>query len=216
MVRKPTTGKSGADKATTKDIEARLIDSMLELVARDGWAGVTLPAIAEGAGAKLSELYPVWRSRTAVLIAFMRGIDRAVIETDFTFAPEDSARDRLFEVLMRRFDALQSHREAVQRIRAGVTRDPAASATMMRQMGRSMAWMLEAAGLTADGIAGKVKVAGLIGLWLRCMAVWVEDDSKDMSRTMAELDRGLKRADRWAEIVFCHRRPRDNDSAEAA
>ena len=216
MARKPSTSKSGADKATAKDIEARLIDAMLELVTRDGWAGVTLPAIAEDAGARLSELYPAWRSRTAVLIAFMRRIDRAVIETDFAFSPEDAARDRLFEVLMRRFDALQPHREAVHRIRAGVTRDPATSAAMMRQMGRSMAWMLEAAGLSADGIAGKVKVAGLIGLWLRCMAVWVEDDSKDMSRTMAELDRGLKRADRWAEIVFCRRRPRNNENAEAA
>lgn len=216
MARKPSTGKGGAHKTATKDLETRLIDAMLELTAREGWQGVTLPAIAEGAGARLSELYPAWRSRMAVLAAFMRRIDREVVETDFTFAPEDTARDKLFEVLMRRFDALQPHREAVQRIRTGTMRDPVAAAAMMRQMGCSMAWMLEAAGLTADGIAGKVKIAGLTGLWLRCMAVWVEDDSKDMSRTMAELDRGLKRADRWAEIVFCRRRPRDDENTEAA
>ena len=76
---------------------------------------------------KLSELYPAWRSRMAVLAAFMRRIDREVVETDFAFAPEDTARDRLFEVLMGRFDALQPHREAIQRIRAGAMRDPIAS-----------------------------------------------------------------------------------------
>ena len=117
---------------------------------------------------------------------------------------------------MRRFDALQQHREAVQRIRTGTMRDPVASAAMMRQLGCSMAWMLEAAGLSSDGVAGKFKVAGLTALWLRCMAVWIEDDSKDMSRTMAELDRGLKRADRWAEIMFCRRRTGEETSAEAA
>lgn len=216
MPKKPSTGQGGARKTAAKDLETRLIDAMLELAAREGWQGVTLPAIVDGAGARLSELYPAWRSRMAVLAAFMRRIDREVVETDFTFAPEDTARDRLFEVLMRRFDALQPHREAVQRIRTGTMRDPVASAAMMRQLGCSMAWMLEAAGLSSDGVAGKVKIAGLSGLWLRCMAVWIEDDSKDMSRTMAELDRSLKRADRWAEIVFCRRRTGEETSAEAA
>lgn len=215
MAKKPSTDKSGAGKATAMDIEARLIDAMLELTARDGWAGVTLPAIAEGAGAKLSELYPAWRSRMAVLAAFMRRIDREVIETDFAFAPEDTARDRLFEVLMRRFDVLQTHRESVLGIRMGVMRDPVASAAMLRQLGCSMAWMLEAAGLPSDGITGKIKIAGLTGLWMRCAVAWAGDDSKDMSQTMAELDRGLKRVDRWAETVFCRGRRGDNETAEA-
>ncbi len=216
MAKKPSTGKGGARKAVSKDLETRLIDAMLALAVRDGWQGVTLPAIAEGAGAKLSELYPAWRSRMAVLAAFMRRVDRAVVETDFAFAPEDSARDRLFEVLMRRFDALQPHREAVGRIRAGMARDALGSAAMTCQLGCSMAWMLEAAQLSPAGVTGKVKIAGLTGLWLRCMSVWVEDDSKDMSRTMAALDRGLARIDRWADVAFCRRRPSDETSPEAA
>lgn len=216
MAKKHSTGKGGARKTDTRDIETRLIDAMLDLAAREGWQAVTLPAIAEGAGARLSELYPAWRSRMAVLAAFMRRIDREVVETDFAFAPEDTARDRLFEVLMGRFDALQPHREAIQRIRAGMVRDPVASAATMRQLSCSMAWMLEAAHLSSEGVAGKVKIAGLTGLWLRCMAVWVEDDSKDMSRTMAALDRDLGRVDRWADVIFRHRRAGDDESAEAA
>lgn len=216
MARKPSAGKGGAGKAAPKDLETRLIDAMLALAVREGWQGVTLPAIAEGAGAKLSELYPAWRSRMAVMTAFTRRIDREILETDFAFAPEDTARDRLFEVLMRRFDALQPHREAVRRIRAGVMRDPISSAAMMGQLGCSMAWMLEAARLSSDGIAGKIKIACLTALWLRCVAVWVEDGSKDMSRTMAELDRGLARVDRWAEVVFRRRHTQPGESTKAA
>ena len=73
---------------------------------------------------------------------------------------------------------------------------------MMCQLGCSMAWMLEAAHLSSDGVAGKIKIAGLTGLWLRCMTAWIVDDSKDMSRTMAALDRSLGRVDLWAEAMF--------------
>ena len=128
MAKKPSTGKGGARKTATKDLETRLIDAMLEIAARDGWQGVTLPAIAEGAGAGCPSFIRPGVPGSAVLAAFTRRIDREVVATDFTFAPEDTARDRLFEVLMRRFDALQPHREAVQRIRTGLTRDPAATA----------------------------------------------------------------------------------------
>ncbi|MDH5410621.1 MAG: TetR family transcriptional regulator [Alphaproteobacteria bacterium] len=216
MAKKPSASKGGADKAATKNIEDRLIDTMLDLAAREGWQSVTLSAIAEGAGVKLSELYPAWRSRMAVLAAFMRRIDREVVESDFGFTPDDIARDRLFEVLMRRFDALQIHRKAVLRIRTEIMRDPAASAAMLGQLGCSMAWMLQAAGLSSDGVAGKVKIAGLTGLWMRCAATWARDDSEDMSQTMAELDRGLKQADRWAGAIFHKRRPGFDEKSEAA
>lgn len=216
MAKKPSKGAGGARKTATKDLETRLIDAMLDIAARDGWQGVTLPAVAAGAGAKLSELYPDWRSRTAVLEAFTRRIDRAVVETDFAFAPEDTARDRLFEVLMGRFDALQPHREAIRRIRSGVARDALESAATMRRLACSMAWMLEAAKLSTEGVAGKAKIAGLTALWMRCLGVWVDDDSKDMSRTMAALDRGLARVDRCAEVVFCRRRAGKESNAEAA
>jgi AcrR family transcriptional regulator len=216
MAKRPSSGKGGARKSAPQDLESRLIEGMLDLAAREGWEAVTLPAIAASAGTKLSELYPDWRSRMDVLAAFMHRVDREVVETDFAFSPDDTVRDRLFAVLMRRFDALQPHREAVRRIRAGLMRDPLAAPVAMRQLGCSMAWMLEAAGLTAEGVSGKVKIAGLTGLWGRCVAVWLTDDSEDMSRTMAELDRGLRRADRWAEIVFCRRRPRQGERSEAA
>jgi len=216
MARNASAKKGGSRKAATADIESRLIETMLTLAARDGWEAVTLSAIAEGVRIKLSEFYPAWRSRMAILGAFMRRVDREVVETDFGFAPEDTARDRLFEVLMRRFDALQPHREAVRRIRAGVMRDPAAAAAAMRQLGCSMAWMLEAAGLASDGLSGKVRVAGLTAIWLRCTATWIDDETADMSRTMAELDRALKRADRWAEVLFCRRQAHTEPGTSAA
>lgn len=202
MGKKPTPRKEETRTARTTDMETRLIEAMLDLAASRGWRDIGLSDIAHAAGARMSELYPDYPGKRAVLAAFVRRIDREVLASGFKFAPEDSARDRLFEVLMRRFDALQPHREAIRRIRRDLRRAPADAAWLLPMLVCSMSWMLAAAEVGADGPAGGVKATGLAGVWLRTMAVWVDDDTADMARTMASLDRNLGRAGRWAQLLF--------------
>lgn len=202
MGKKPTPRKEGQRSARPEDIETRLVDAMLDLAASRGWRDTKLADIAAAAGATAAELYPAYPSRMAVLAAFLRRIDREVLAAGFRFSPEDSVRDRLFEVLMRRFDALQPHREAVRRIRRDVMRVPPEAAALLPMVACSMNWMLVAAEAGSNGPAGGIKAVGLASVWLRTMAVWVEDDTADMAPTMAALDRNLGRAGRCAQILF--------------
>jgi len=39
-------------------------------------------------------------------------------------------------------------------------------------------------------------------VWLKTLRVWLDDDSPDLARTMAALDRNLGRAGRCAEVIF--------------
>ncbi|UCH73851.1 MAG: hypothetical protein JSU82_16275 [Rhodospirillales bacterium] len=213
MAKKPSAPKSGAGKGGAKDIETRLVDAMLSLVETEGWRGTTVAGIAHAAGVPLSDLHPKYGSRLAIVAAYMRRIDRAVVTADFGFGPEDSARDRLFEVMMRRFDALRLHREALRRIRAGIMADPPAALALLPVIGCSMAWTLEAAEIPSDGASGGLKAAGLTAVWGKTLQVWLEDETPDLARTMAALDRNLGRASRVAEVLFGRRgRP----TAEAA
>lgn len=202
MGKQPRTRKEEPRTTKPTDMEGRLIDAMLDLAASRGWRDISLSDIAGAAGVKVADLYPTYPSKMAVMVAFIRRIDREVLGAGFKFAAEDSVRDRLFEVLMRRFDALQPHREAVRRIRRDLTRVPAEAAALLPVVACSMGWMLSAAETGADGPAGRIKTAGLTGVWLRTMAVWVDDDSADMARTMAALDRNLSRAGRCARFLF--------------
>lgn len=221
MAKKPSTEKRKATNGSAKDgekrsptdTEAKLIDAMLALAESEGWRGVTVAEVARKAGVSLSDLHPKYGSRLAILAALSRRIDREVIGSDFGFAPEDTVRDRLFEVIMRRFDALRPYREALRRIRAGLMLDPPATLALLPVLGCSMAWMLEAAEVKSDGAAGSVKIAGLAGVWSRTFRVWLDDDTPDLARTMAALDRNLGRAGRCAAILFGRRRRR---TAEAA
>ena len=64
-----------------------------------------------------------------------------------------------------------------------------------------MARMLKAGGLKAGGINGAIRTKGLALIYVRTLCVWLGDDSKDLSKTMAVLDRGLARAERLVGIL---------------
>ena len=55
--------------------------------------------------------------------------------------------------------------------------------------------MLEVADLASDRCKGVIRVNGLIGIYLATLRVWLKDDSDDMAKTMAALDRRLRRVD---------------------
>ncbi|MFA7638924.1 MAG: TetR family transcriptional regulator [Parvibaculum sp.] len=171
--------------------EEKIIKAALKLAAKQGWRGLALADIAAAAKVTLATLSTHFPSRTAILIAYGRGIDAKVL--DAVAAEEmdgESARDRLFDVLMMRFDAMAADKEALKRITADLRRDPIASAPLMRPALQSMGWMLEAAGIDSSGLAGAARVRGLALVWGSAFRIWLEDN-EDQSKTMAELDRRL-------------------------
>src|SRR5258708_38784985 len=98
--------------AKKADPAARIVDAALTLAAREGWRAVSLAAIAAEAGISILQLYSIFPSKAAILDAFHRRIDAASLAGGPPEAGE-RPRDRLFDVVMRRFDALSAHRKAV-------------------------------------------------------------------------------------------------------
>lgn len=172
----------------------RLLDAALALSASQGWRAVTLNAVAKEARVPLSRVHGVFPSKWAILDAFADRVDAAVLARP---APEagEPARDRLFDVLMRRFDAMEPHKAAVIAMAHDMGREPLAAFCAWPRLIKSMAWMLEAAGLDSSGLAGLVRTKGLAVLYLAALRTWLSDDSADLARTMAVLDRSLRQAE---------------------
>lgn len=178
------------------DRATRIVDAALRLAARQGWRHVSLAAIAAEARLPVLEVHAVFRSRGAILDAFHRRIDEAVLAG----GPEaDSERphDRLFDALMRRFEALQPHREAVRFMMRDAWSDPLASLADLPALLGSMAWMLEVSGIPATGWRGRLRAKVLLGIYLSTVRAWLADESPDMMKTMAALDHRLRNAGRW-------------------
>jgi len=169
----------------------RIIDAAMGLFAERGWRGVSLADIAAAADLSLADLYGRFPSKLAVVEAFLARIDAAMLAGGS--APDASVRDRLFDVLMRRFEALKPHRLALRALLRDLRGDPLAALCLSRAYARSMAWALEAAGLDSHGLRGALRVKGLGATHLATLRVFLDDDGEDLGRTMAALDRHLKR-----------------------
>ena len=182
--------------AEAKDIRAKIVDATMALAARRRFEDVTIRDIAAEAGVSLADFRDSFPSKGAVLGGLNKRIDREVLKVPLGELTSSPARDRLFDVLMRRLDAMAPYREGLREINGWLRRDPAALMAMNQLTVNSMRFMLEAAEIDADGPAAAVKLQGLALAWSRVVAKWFDDTPPDYSKTMAALDRELSRGER--------------------
>lgn len=199
----PKRARAKAKRTATRpeDMETRVLTAALQLAAERGWSKISLADIAEAAATPMSELYARFPTKQAILGAFSRHVDHMVLKAVDDEALEGNARDRLFDVLMRRFDVLDAHRDGVRAVVKASACDPLALVCGACGLRRSMAAMLEAAGISAGGVVGILRVKGLSAVYLAALRAWLGDDSEDRAPTMAALDRALRRADGWAAML---------------
>jgi AcrR family transcriptional regulator len=187
---------NGTSGAEISDAD-RIIEAAMARIAEVGWRRLSLAAIAEAAGLPILRVYRTFPSKAAILCGFTRRIDEAVLASPVEPEPDERPRDRIFDLLMRRFDALQPYKPAFAKLRRDLPRDPPAALAAGAALLRSVAWMLEAAGTSTTGIGGVIAVKLTAGAYLMAQRVWVGDDSPDLAPTMAELDRRLRGIERW-------------------
>ncbi len=177
----------------------RIVDAAMALAAEKGWRTTTLADIAERAGMSLAEFYRHVSGRADIIAALSRLTDAKVLGGGVDM--EERPRDRLFDVLMRRFDALAPYKEGLRAIWTEARMDPLTALSGLPHLKRSMGWMLEAAGVHSSGFAGMVQVRGLAAVWLSVLDTWFQDDSEDLAKTMAALDSRLRQAEElWASV----------------
>ncbi len=175
--------------------------ALMRVAARDGWASTTLAKVAAEAGTTLAALRARFDDRTALLDRFDAVIDATVLAGTAPPSAADTVKDRLFDVLMRRFDALAPHRPGVLAFWAGLRRDPLAALCRLPAALNSMRWMLEAASVPSSGSSGLLRAKALLAVWLSACRAWETDETPDLAPTMAALDKALTRAESLAEAL---------------
>jgi AcrR family transcriptional regulator len=224
--RRPSPAKPAAP--TTE--RGKVVAAFMALLAEKPIEKISMAEIAKEAGVSLAELRTAFASPLAILAAHMTDIDRAVLDHDFSDMAEEPVRERLFDVLMRRLEALAPYREAVRSLLRSARRDPPLALALNGLAVRSQKWMLNAAGIGASGPAGGLRAQGVALLFSSVLQTWIRDDDPGLARTMAALDRALARGQRLAGLLhdlcyipsrICRLRPRrrrrrDEDAEESA
>jgi AcrR family transcriptional regulator len=166
----------------------------VRLAGERGWRSLALADIALEADVTLAQLSRHYTCRPEILDGFERMIDRRMLAGAIAGDIDDKPRDRLFDIIMERFDALLPYRDGVRRITRELPFDLASALTLATAAPRSIGWMFTGARIAADGPAMPFKLAVLGGVYLSAFRVWLNEESQDLGKTMATLDRQLDRA----------------------
>ncbi|KAB2845613.1 MAG: TetR/AcrR family transcriptional regulator [Hyphomicrobiaceae bacterium] len=177
----------------TSTYKGRAAAAMMRLAETRPWNEIALLDIAAEAGISLEDLMREGRSKAAFLGAFAELINAEQLKKVAPRAASDTPRDRLFDAVMTRFDLLAPYRAALKRIEASAYLAP----ELIRPALAMHATLLAAAGIPAEGPQGAARLAGLAAVYSRTFRTWLEDDDPGLAKTMAALDRRLRRGERW-------------------
>ena len=207
MARKPQRSARSAPKAapalpppigTDRD---KIIAAFMALLAEKRFEEIGFGEIAGRSGLTLANCRAEFGSTLAVLAAHMKSLDRKVLASGGGDMAEEPPRERLFDVLMRRIEAMAPHREAVRSLMKSVQCNPGLAFALNGLAVRSQSWMLTAADIDAAGPRGMIRAQGLAMLFASVLRTWVDDEDEGLARTLAALDRALARGQRWSGML---------------
>ena len=206
--KRPVNSPDSAHRAPTPD---HVVAAILGVIERDGWDAVTLDRVARACGVKSLKNLHTPDDLFSFVVSWvddrMAAVTSSSEESPVTQEgiSDDSAgvKDRLFDLFMARFDALQVHRAGFVRLIHDMSRSVFAKGEVCAARGRliplfaAMDRVLTQAGIPGEGLARKFKIFSIFVLYLVILKVWIKDTSPDLSTTMAALDRRL---DQWIGI----------------
>jgi AcrR family transcriptional regulator len=200
-------GRRGRNSGGAPQSDAdRIIDAALGQIATEGWRNMSLASVASAAGLPILRVYRLFGSKYAILRGLYRRVDELVLADPPPAEAAERPRDRLFDLLMRRFDSLRRHRPSLEVLGRELWSDPVAVHCAGRSLLRSMRWMLEAADISTGGWRGTIAVRLTAVAYLSAMRVWQRDETPDLAPTMSALDARLRWIESWLAPGY-HPRP---------
>ncbi|MDH3474887.1 MAG: hypothetical protein OEM59_14490 [Rhodospirillales bacterium] len=208
MAAKDQSRKKTTKRAKAGDLPARILDTALELAEETAWAPLKLSEVAARLEVPLAQVLAHYRDKDAVANAWFGRALAAMLEAPPAHFADLPAKERLYLLFLRWFDALTPHREVTgQMLREKLhPAHPHHWVPMIFNLSRTIQWLRDAAGLEARGRRRQMEEVGLTALFLATLPVWLADDSPDQARTRDFLRARLDQADRAMARLWAARK----------
>src|SRR5437016_637731 len=181
--------------APKNDREARLARAVLDILAREKWADVTLASVARAAKLPLPDVLAIAPSKTALPGLILRYLAGETVRRTKVASASGNPRERLFDVTMTWFDVQQPRALALKKLYRTLQYDPATLLAMRGDIADVAGELLALA--EADfGLSARVQAGIFAGVLVRATSVW-RDDDEEMGKTMAQLEEDLRRLERF-------------------
>jgi len=184
-----------------KEKRQKIFKATLKLASSHEWGALRLDQIARQAKVSVSEITYQYKTPFDILPEIIEDFSHSVAKVAGKSTENTSPRDRLFEILMARFDLLQQNRQAILNILTYIKKNPSLVPKLLCAQHQAMKYMLEIAHIKSKSFQPLI-TAGLLATYAMALKTWQHDSTHDMSKTMVVLDRSLRYSSKVAEIIL--------------
>lgn len=188
-------GEKQRNRTENPNQETILIDTTLSLAGELGWPSVTLQLIGKTANVPLSEVSAIFSSKWDILEAFRERTDLLLTAGKSANLSGQSAKDRLFDILMARIEIIEPWKAGIGSIARHAVAQPITGIRLFTSLNKSMECMIEHVNAKIQGPGKLIQSRGLTLIYLLVLRRWIGDHSSDLGPTMAELNERLISAD---------------------
>ena len=177
----------------------KIIEESFLFIEKIGWEEFSIEKFAEKYKYKISEVKNFIGNKNDLLIEFSKMIDEKVeLNIDLEEFKNSNVKDNIFELIMMRFDAMTPFKSGLKKIIKEI-KNPIILKDISQNILASMDFYLEFSNAYDDTIFDIIKKKSLFLIYSYCFKAWINDDSKELSKTMSELDRLLNYAENFSK-----------------
>ncbi len=178
-----------------------IVKALLCVMKDHNWADITLIDVANAANLPLQDVCLYFEVKEDILSSYGRQLDRQIADNIGQIREDETCRDRLFDILMERYELLNENRAAVISLFNAIKYDPSQVLTALPHLNASIKHMVELSGMESKGARGALRIAGVAAIYLHGIYNFVHDNGDEMAKVMAGLDRDLARAEDISNLM---------------
>ena len=180
----------------------KLIILGFKLIEKKGWSYFSLKNLAKENKSDLESIKIFFKNKSQFLESFSEMIDNKVLANiDKDEFNKNSIKDNLFELIMLRFENLNHYKTGLKILLSDLKKSPVELKKIMRKVLDSMDLFLEIANVKNNYLMDFIKVNIIFIIYSYVFNVWLDDQSSEMSKTMAELDKWLSKAEFYGKKI---------------
>ena len=184
------------------ETENKYIKKGFDLINDIGWEEFSLEKLSTKEKIPINDLKVFFKCKNSIVDKFSRMIDKKIESKlridDFK---DSSKKDILFELIMMRFDEMEGFKGSLVKILDVSKNKPLLISIITKNVMNTMDFFLELSNSYNNYAFDFLKKNFLFFIYSITFKTWLSDDTEDLSKTMAELDKLLSTAENFQQKV---------------
>ena len=184
------------------DIEKKYIKKGFNLINDIGWDKFSVEKLSTKENIPVKDLKVIFKCKYSIVDKFSRMIDKSIESKlriqDFR---DSSKKDILFELIMMRFDEMEEFKGSLAKVLDASKNKPLLISIITQNVMNTMDFFLELSNSYNNYAFDVLKKNFLFLIYSITFKTWLSDNTEDLSKTMAELDKLLSTAENFQQKV---------------